>query len=302
MKKLIFTAAFLALFGIARSQNTAWTTTATSIGLGTTTPAYQFHLHGATTSQIGFTTTGNATNGRIKLQGSILSIDNLTNGNITMGTNTLLFSMIGQNSRAFFGNTSASTATTYAKLNVMSNDDNALYLRTTAAGFYGLSIKSYSDADIAIQARGTDANLNTFTLKGNGSIKLVTSGMAATDEVLTIYNSPSQTQKILQLENSGLLLAREIKVNAVAWPDYVFAPTYHLMSLQEVEAYIKAENHLPNVPSQSTVVAEGINVADMNRILMEKIEELTLYMIAQDKKVLEQEAKIAELEAIVKCR
>jgi trimeric autotransporter adhesin len=69
-----------------------------------------------------------------------------------------------------------------------------------------------------------------------------------------------------------------IKTNS-EWSDYVFAPDYQLTPLQDVEQYIKANKHLPNVPSADEVVASGIDMAKMDAKLLEKIEELTLYMI-----------------------
>lgn len=97
---------------------------------------------------------------------------------------------------------------------------------------------------------------------------------------MTIHNG---TEKILQLEESGLLHARKIRVDTQAWPDYVFTENYVLKPLQEVEAYIQKEKHLPEVPSQEVVLNEGIDLSEMNVLLMQKIEELTLYIIEQDK-------------------
>ena len=78
------------------------------------------------------------------------------------------------------------------------------------------------------------------------------------------------------------LLAERVKVavkNSSDWSDYVFAPSYKLRSLGEVEAYVKANQHLPGVPSAEQVVKDGVDVVQMNAKLLEKIEELTLYMI-----------------------
>ena len=69
------------------------------------------------------------------------------------------------------------------------------------------------------------------------------------------------------------------------WADYVFEEDYKLMSLSEVEAYIAENGHLPNVPSAEKVTEEGIDLAEMNKILLEKVEELTLHVIALEKKL-----------------
>lgn len=85
--------------------------------------------------------------------------------------------------------------------------------------------------------------------------------------------------KLMELDNNGLLYAREIKVNLNAWPDYVFDEGYQLMPLSELQTFIQTNNHLPNVPSACEMEEQGINVAKSNVMLMEKVEELTLYML-----------------------
>ena len=70
-----------------------------------------------------------------------------------------------------------------------------------------------------------------------------------------------------------------------SWPDYVFAEDYELPSLKEVEASINKYQHLPGVPSASEVSKDGLMVGEMQKILMEKVEELTLYTIAQQKQI-----------------
>jgi hypothetical protein len=69
------------------------------------------------------------------------------------------------------------------------------------------------------------------------------------------------------------------------FPDYVFNKDYKLQPLSEVEEYIKEHNHLPEVPSAQEVDKEGMDLADMNMILLKKIEEMTLHMIEINKKV-----------------
>jgi hypothetical protein len=70
--------------------------------------------------------------------------------------------------------------------------------------------------------------------------------------------------------------------NSAQWADYVFAPDYKLMSLTQVAHFVKANHHLPNVPAASEIVKNGLNLGEMDAKLLEKIEELTLYLIEQD--------------------
>ena len=78
----------------------------------------------------------------------------------------------------------------------------------------------------------------------------------------------------------------EVKVSSAAWwPDFVFKSDYQLMPLNEVENYINANSHLPGVPSAAEVVANGNNLGQMNATLLQKVEELTLYVIQLQKRV-----------------
>jgi hypothetical protein len=82
-----------------------------------------------------------------------------------------------------------------------------------------------------------------------------------------------------KLSVNGKIRAQEIKVEAVNWPDYVFADNYKLPSLQETEKHIKEKGHLPGIPSAEEVKTDGVDLGDMNAKLLKKIEELTLYLI-----------------------
>lgn len=106
------------------------------------------------------------------------------------------------------------------------------------------------------------------------------------------------------------ILTEKVKValkGTSDWADYVFADNYNLMSLKEVESFIKVNQHLPGVPAAAELVKEGLDLGDMHAKQMEKIEELTLYAIEQDKKLSKQDQalekqnqEIAELKAQVK--
>ena len=84
---------------------------------------------------------------------------------------------------------------------------------------------------------------------------------------------------------NGTITAKEINVTLTGWSDYVFEQDYKLKNLSEVESYIKENKHLPDVPSASNVIENGANLGDMNRILLQKVEEMTLYMIEMQKQL-----------------
>ncbi|WP_330745055.1 cell wall anchor protein [Chryseobacterium sp. CP-77] len=83
----------------------------------------------------------------------------------------------------------------------------------------------------------------------------------------------------------GKIKAKEVEVKTNVWADYVFKKEYQLKSLEDVEKHIIEKGHLPNIPTAQEVLKNGINVAEMNSKLLEKIEELTLYSIEQNKQL-----------------
>jgi hypothetical protein len=83
-------------------------------------------------------------------------------------------------------------------------------------------------------------------------------------------------------------------------PDYVFEKGYRLQSLEEVDAYVQKNKHLPEVPSAKEIKEKGLDLTDMNLKLLKKVEEMTLHMIALDKNLKEQSRKNGELEAELK--
>jgi len=100
----------------------------------------------------------------------------------------------------------------------------------------------------------------------------------------------------LQLLSNGILRAKEVQVSLSNWPDYVFSKDYNLLPLSEVEQFITENHHLPDVPSAAEVEANGVNVGEMNAILLKKVEELTLYIIEQEKQMKELGKRLNEIE------
>jgi hypothetical protein len=107
-----------------------------------------------------------------------------------------------------------------------------------------------------------------------------------------------ENNKVLQLDNNGLLRAREIKVDQEVWADYVFKPNYELMPLNKVKAFIAQNGHLPNVPSAEEIESDGVNLGETAKITMEKVEELTLYTI-QLHESLEKQQELIEKQQIL---
>lgn len=99
-----------------------------------------------------------------------------------------------------------------------------------------------------------------------------------------------------KLSVAGIIRAHEVNVYTT-WADYVFEKDYNLPTLEEVEQHIKDKGHLKDVPSAKEVEANGIDVGEMNKLLLQKVEELTLYLLNQNKEIKTLKEKVSLLES-----
>ncbi|PTS92775.1 hypothetical protein DBR11_26325 [Pedobacter sp. HMWF019] len=156
-----------------------------------------------------------------------------------------------------------------------------------------------SGSAFQINNGGTDANLHFTVWKGNGTMVTSNALVIGADGNIGIGVSNS---KGYRLAVAGNMIAESVKVQLQsAWPDYVFAKDYTLLpSLKETEKHIKEKGHLPGIPSAAEVKTNGIDVGEMNAKLLQKIEELTLYVINLNKKSSSQEIMVKKLQNEVK--
>jgi hypothetical protein len=104
-----------------------------------------------------------------------------------------------------------------------------------------------------------------------------------------------------KLAVNGAAIATSVKVQPHGdWPDFVFKQDYELPALTQVKAYIDKNQHLPDMPSAKEVQANGLDLGEMNRLLLKKVEELTLYLMDEHSKNAEQENRIKALETALK--
>lgn len=144
---------------------------------------------------------------------------------------------------------------------------------------------------------------------------------ASSYELLNLGFSSSQTQashQILTIDVKGNLRlnnrerdifyidaatetvkARNIIVDEQNWPDYVFKKEYSLLPLKKVQAYIEENGHLPNVPSANEVAEQGLSLGGMTKVTMEKIEELTLYLLQINERLEQQEVNLVEQQNLI---
>jgi hypothetical protein len=148
---------------------------------------------------------------------------------------------------------------------------------------------------------------DVFTIDKNGNLgigvqapqaQLHNIGKSLFDELVCIgctngnaIVNPSPYKLIVE----GTISAKKLKISTTPWADFVFDKTYNLMPLHSLEKYILQNKHLPQIPTTKTVEEQGIDVGEIQAKLLQKIEELTLYLIEQNKKIEALENKVNSL-------
>lgn len=170
---------------------------------------------------------------------------------------------------------------------VESSDNHAYYVVEGAAG-KGSFVDFYRKGNGRIWHTGLRNGSNNFefrlndqstvlALKDNGSVGIGTTNTGT-----------------YKLSVNGSIRSKEVKVEA-NWSDFVFYQDYELRTLEEVEKHINDKGHLPEIPSEAEVTENGINLGEMDAKLLQKIEELTLYMIDMNKQMQQLKSENQEL-------
>jgi hypothetical protein len=176
------------------------------------------------------------------------------------------------------------------------------------------------DIVVYIKMRAINANNGWTPLNYVGNDVTVDKFMPMTDEwslyVGNAFSTSGAALAIKAIENgnvgigtkspdekltvNGKVHAKEIRVDGNAMPDYVFEENYQLFSLKQTEAFIKKNKHLPEVPSAEEADKNGLELGEMNKLLLKKIEELTLHLIEKDKIIDRQELRLLAIEKKLK--
>jgi hypothetical protein len=211
----------------------------------------------------------------------------------------------GLNSVITFGsdkNVGIGTVTPLAKLEVkggnilvrnsanIDNESSIMIAHSISAGSYntfGTSIRTITQSSgyntygmqFFTQELYSTGQTEKMRILGNGSVGIGTT-----------------TTGSHKLAVEGSIGAREVKVQATGWADFVFKKEYNLPTLEEVEKHIAEKGHLENIPSEEEVLKNGISLGEMNAKLLQKIEEMTLYMIDQNKQIIDLQQRLEKVE------
>ncbi|TND08256.1 MAG: hypothetical protein FD123_2511 [Bacteroidetes bacterium] len=129
-----------------------------------------------------------------------------------------------------------------------------------------LSVQNFNQGSIRFKTGTTGLDVERMTIRHDGNVGIGVS-------------NPQN-----KLEVCGLVRAKEVIVETM-WCDFVFEKSYRLRPLSEVEAFIAANKHLPEIPSAKDVETNGVKIGEVHARLLQKVEELTLYMIEADKQI-----------------
>lgn len=177
------------------------------------------------------------------------------------------------------GNVGIGTNTPNAKLDVFPGGDNTNLKFEGATGklviwpYYNYNGNNYGALLDSINA--AESSYMPMALIGS-TLNLNTNGGSINLNGGNVGIGTTNPQHLLSV--SGTIQAKEVIVNT-GWSDYVFAPTYHLRSLESTAAYVKEHRHLPDMPSEAEVKEKGVSVGEVESKLLAKVEELTLQMI-----------------------
>lgn len=288
--------------GAASTQRMRITNTGLiGIGTGFATPGAALHLQ-STTENLSFKIqTVGTNNAEMAFQSGSNASDILTYNNSTglLGS-VLRFNTLSSGTSLSYTSYSGSTTTECFKATETGNFGIGTFAPT-----YKLHVRN-STGGTAIRADAVNGQIRLFETDGinpeynytqierNANAFHIYQYNHATTSFTPVLTADMNGNVSIGIENSsgykfavkGNMIAEQVVVKLYgAWPDFVFNKTNNLMKLYDVEKYINENSHLPNVPSATEVKEKGIDLGEMNKILLQKIEELTLYMIEQQKQI-----------------
>ncbi len=175
---------------------------------------------------------------------------------------------------------------------------NALYIDTDGDVGFGTASPT-ADFEVA-----SSESFTFFRISASGASPNTSADITFTDggaDGSLRFNIDDGDGPEMTLDDEGdMVIAGTLTTATTTYPDYVFNEDYQLMPLKDVKSFIQENGHLPNVPSADEMIKKGINLTDMHVKLMEKVEELTLYTLAQESKLEAMSEQMAKQNELIK--
>lgn len=219
-------------------------------------------------------------------------------GKVGIGTNIPLEKVHIQNGNLIITSTSNALNTEMGALKFAQSSYSNAYAgiagKTNGGGIDQLDLVFYTSYGAASEKMRIMSNTG-FVGIGNTTplAKLDVNGNIFTNSKILIGTTDLAKAGTYSLAVNGDALINKVRIKQYAnWPDFVFEEKYGLLPLEEVEKFITANKHLPAVPTAAEVEKDGIDLGSTQTVLLQKIEELTLYAIEQNKKTIAQQEQI----------
>jgi hypothetical protein len=302
MKKIVFLSiAFSLLAGMSMAQWSSngthiYNTNTGNVGIGITTPATLLDVaKNMTEPAVAVRNLGGASGAAFRLYDQVSSADwklkTLSNGGFRIRDNAYGMDVVqiepNSEANALYINASGlvgiGNAAPAALLDAARNMAEPTIAVRNLGGTGGASFRMYDQTSTAdwkfkvfsgggFKIRDNANGLDVIQIEANSAANVIYINAAGNLGIGT--TNPTE-----KLSINGNVKCKQVEVSLTGWSDFVFEKNYALMPLSEVEKYINKHGHLPGVPSEEEVVSNGNNLGEMDAILLQKIEELTLYVI-----------------------
>ncbi|MCC5939257.1 MAG: hypothetical protein JJU34_18400 [Lunatimonas sp.] len=277
-KKLLATALLWGLIWTIVGAQTNVFPSSGNVGIGTTSPTSTLFVRGDVIFRRGDTGGGNFIQFHSDAGGSYITSDDPASNQKNL---YIIASPTGPNNldRSIIFQAGKSNGAPQSRMIVMGSGNVGIgttnpthRLQVSGSGKWTGNSSSYTE----IHSNTSGQYLRQFANNGTTESWIIRG--YATGGVQAMFNNGG-------INVNGTVKAKEVNITTAGWPDYVFKSDYNLMPLSEVEGFIRQNGHLPNIPNEAEVMANGVNLGEINVLLLKKIEELTLYIISQNQKM-----------------
>ncbi len=296
MRKIITTVCLAAIAGILSAQTNSFPASG-NVGIGISSPAVKLHV--VSGERVGV----KSTYGVAIIESRDAQLDIISDASHIWGST---INLIEANGSTNIDNWSISRQTThgagdsslrfnFGQVNSQMNESKVVFKTNGSVGI-GVVNPSHK-LHIAGNSKwaGNASGFLEINSNSNGQyIRQVASNGNSQEWIIRGFSSNGVQAEFNNggINVNGVIKTKEVNVTSSGWADHVFEPGYGLMDLDRLEEFIRSRGHLPHIPTAAEVKETGVNLAEMNVKLLEKVEELTLYLIGQNERIKQLESKI----------